>query len=113
MKIIPYKDLGREPIVGDVVKIVDRPDRGAKYYRWNHDGCMNRYLSTIMTVRDVVIENISSGDWQLRMLEDIGDREACNGWYWYPEMIAGVVVDDGLIDDNACEWCVDLSELGF
>lgn len=85
MVIRSYKDLGREPMVGDRVKIVST--KSGNY--WNSDGNMDHHLDTIMTVKKV--ESDWHG-WRLRLKESYGEHLE-EGWAWYPWMIEGVVID--------------------
>lgn len=83
---------GRYPKVGDRVLIVDKRSRG----HWNQDGYMDKYLSKVMTVRitDHIWPNFT-----LRMEEDIDEHDG--GWYWYPEMIAGYLSEEGIEEDTS------------
>lgn len=96
-----YKELGREPMVGDRVVIVDaRTGR-----RWNFEGLMDRYLSTTMTVRKIRREG---PDFSLAMFEDRNDKNAPgDGWSWFNEMISGVVIDE--IEEDTSVWASDFS----
>lgn len=90
-----YEEIGRGPMVGDHVRIVDNRTPG----RWNYFGYMDRYLSSIMTVKSVLCPG---KDFCLSMFEDEDDENADAGWAWFPEMIAGVVIDE--IDEDPSVW---------
>ena len=68
--------------VGDKVLIVDK--WVAKDGRQNHDGEMDKWLGQVMTVK-------SDNGAYLHMEEDQHDEDSVfgEGWFWYPEMIAG------------------------
>lgn len=113
MKVIPLDELGRLPRKGEKVKIVRE---WVKSYhgrsRWNHDGYMDGYLGSCLTVRNV--HNKHSDDWWLEMFEDKYDSHAPgDGWSWFQEMIAGVVIEEVDLADNTADWNADLSVLGF
>lgn len=96
MTICSYKELGREPIVGDRVLIADKKSG----HRWNSDGDMDKYLSTVMTVKSIIR---SLPDFCLKMVEDERDNNApADGWRWFPEMIVGVINEE--IDEDVSEW---------
>lgn len=95
-----YKELGRDPMVGDRVVIV-----GIKTgRRWNFEGLMDRYVSTIMTVEKV---NRPGPDFSLGMREDKMDKNRLGGWSWFPEMISGVIIDE--IEEDISLWTSDFS----
>lgn len=64
---------------GTKVKIVNR------WHGTGHNlvGHMDKYLGTIMTVREV-------NDYEVRMVEDECDN---GGWFWYENMIEYIVED--------------------
>lgn len=93
-----YKEIGREPMVGDRVMIVE--ERNGR--RWNYSGYMDKYLSTMMTVREIIR---GGNDFSLSMYEDEDDELSPGGWAWFPEMIAGVVIDE--IDEDPSVWTND------
>lgn len=93
-----YEELGREPMVGDRVKIVD--ERFGR--RWNYSGHMDKYLSTVMTVRKIIRDG---EDFALAMFEDYDDKHAPAGWSWFPEMIVGVLIEE--IDEDPSVWAND------
>lgn len=68
---------------GDQVYIV--PEKTGT--RWNHQGHMDKYLGTVMTVRKVFRDCVS-------MEEDKDDAFRVDGWSWFPEMIDRRVDDD-------------------
>lgn len=76
------EELGREFAVGDRVQIKS----GRMGAHWASR--MNKYKSSIMTVRSV-----SSGF--VKMIEDYYDYDGNDepGWNWYPWMIEGVVIN--------------------
>ena len=113
MKVIPLDELGRLPRKGEKVKIVRE---WVKSYhgrsRWNHDGYMDGYLGSCLTVRNV--HNRHSYDWWRYMFEDAYDSHVPgDGGTLFQEMIAGVVVEEVDLADNTAGWNVDLSVLGF
>lgn len=75
--------------VGDRVLIV-----GYRTSAMNSFGEMDRYLNTIMTIRD-----ICSGNPLLpyKMREDYDDPNMSGGWFWGDDMIVGKVVDDNVV----------------
>ena len=75
--------------VGDRVLIV-----GYRTSAMNSFGEMDRYLNTIMTIRD-----ICSGNPLLpyKMYEDCDDPNMNNGWFWGDNMIVGKVIDDNVV----------------
>ena len=89
-----YKDLGRGPLIGDRVMIADRKVG----HRWNPDGHMDKYLSNAMTVMCI---NRGGDDFSLRMMEDQHDFHS-HGWNWFPEMIAGVIIEE--VDEDTSDW---------
>lgn len=93
-----YEEIGREPMVGDRVLIVEE----RKGFRWNYEGYMDRYLSTIMTVRKITR---GGKNFSLGMFEDQDDKHAPGGWAWFPEMIAGVIIDE--IEEDPSVWTND------
>lgn len=75
--MVPVEQLN----VGDKVRIVDEwPEQ----HRENRGGLMDKYLSTVMTVRRLYGHSI-------RMEEDQGDHGRVGGWSWFPEMLAEIV----------------------
>lgn len=81
-----FNDLGREPQIGDRVKIVSV--KSGKH--WNHDGKMDHHLDKIMTVGR--IERDWAYGWRLRLKESYGEHGDI-GWAWYPWMIDGLVIE--------------------
>lgn len=83
-----FKELGRVPIRGDRVKIVDK--KIGSY--WAPEGMMDKYLGTIMTIRR------SSGpgynNYYANMYEDKDDVNYPGGWTWFSYMIEGLVIED-------------------
>lgn len=84
---------------GHKVKIVDKWVRSSQgYYR--HASLMNKYRSCVMTVDRV---NLRDGVPQYLSLSDSGGIN--EGWSWFPEMIAGVVIEDPLdTDEEVLGW---------
>lgn len=87
--------------VGDRVQIVEkfvRSQSGA--IRWAEP--MRKYCGKIMKVDQVRLR------WDiplnLKLLDEDGYDE---GWSWYPEMIAGVVVEEDLDDEKSVESWLD------
>lgn len=96
-----YSELGRMPVAGDRVKIKDFPG----FMHWNDR--MNKFLSTIMTVR-----KYDEYDECLKMKEDFGDfhENAEPGWNWYMDAIEGVVIEthEDIAEDISL-WSADAS----
>lgn len=87
--------------VGDRVMITDKwitSESGR--FRWNESGLMDHHLGTVMTVREKYRD----------FLEMVEDQEEFmgGGWNWFPEMIAGLWVDEEL-DNDTSEWSNDIS----
>lgn len=80
---------------GDVVRIVDEWTEG--YGRQNHNGFMNKYLGSEMTVRTIEERN---GEYSAKMIEDKDDMYTNGWWTWFNEMIAGLSTDE---DFDACD----------
>ena len=56
--------------------------------RQNNEGLMDRYLGTIMTVRDVY-------EHYVKMEEDHNDPDSVdNGWLWFPELLDCIIESD-------------------
>lgn len=71
---------------------IDRLYKGARVlivddwvppHRENFHGDMDRYLGTVMTVKDLF-------DYKVKMEEDAHDPNREGGWNWFPEMIAEI-----------------------
>lgn len=94
MVIKSYRELDRHPMPGDRVKIKDRPGLTA----WNAK--MNKYLSSIMTVRSYEADELCC-----KMEEDIHDFDGnlTPGWNWYMDAIEGVVIDEyeDILEDSS------------
>lgn len=100
MVVKSYEELGRLPVPGDRVKIVD--ERAGK--NWNPSGLMDKYLGTIHTVLEV------RTDWPgadfflfLKGCSEPGNAR----WCWWPYMIDGIVVDE--VDEDPAVWTSDFS----
>lgn len=95
-----YEELGRLPIPGDRVKIVD--ERVGT--NWNPDGLMDKYFGTILTVADVRTD-WAGADFFLFLH---GCSEPGYGrWCWWPHMIDGIVIDE--VDEDPAVWTSDFS----
>lgn len=73
--------------VGDKVKIVEL-DALKKCARVNRDGAMDHWAGKTMTIRSI---NYDARYYSMQ--EDKQERPIHGGWWWFPNMIAGKVVD--------------------
>lgn len=95
-----YAELGRLPMIGDRVKIVDKKAGGC----WDPDGCMKKYLGSIFTVSSV--ETSWNGAEYFIFLKEWRDYGE-HSWCWWPHMIEGVIVDE--IDEDPAVWTSDFT----
>lgn len=71
--------------VGDSVLIVSH-----RTSYMNQNGLMDKYLNTVMTIRDVM----GSSNMIYKMEEDRGEGMASDGWSWSDDEIVCKVVDE-------------------
>lgn len=73
--------------IGDKVKIVDKWNDKTNE---NSDGYMDKYLGSVMTIKEIWKHGL------YLMEEDRYDREFLGGWCWNKHCIEGKVVDDSI-----------------
>ena len=102
MVVKSYNELGRAPMIGDRVKIVDKKV-GA---RWNPRGMMDKYLGAVMTV-DRVYDSYDSIDPPVRLKECSYSGE---DWLWFSHMIEGLVIERAEdIAEDPSTWASDIT----
>ena len=86
---------------GDRVLIVSNWDNS---HDFNHAGLMDKYLGTVMTIR----ERTPAGHY--RMEEDLGEFEEGKGWFWNESMFECLVNQEEDFGINDCEMEGSLSD---
>lgn len=101
MVVRSFDELGRSPMIGDRVKIVDKKV-GAK---WNPQGIMDKYLGAVMTV-DHVYDSFDPIDHPVKLKECSDNGE---NWVWFSHMIEGLVIERAEdIAEDPSTWTSDV-----